>query len=82
MGRGSKRRLRGGRAQKGKGLKKKTQMEGPLKEEGLEREGLGGRGLRNGKGLRDPRAWKEVDLREIGGLLYSTGTSAQYYVTA
>ena len=38
MGRGSKRRLRGGRAQKGKGLKKKTQMEGPLKEEGL-REG-------------------------------------------
>ena len=83
MGRGSKRRLRGERAQKGKGLKEKTQMEGPLKEkEGLEREGLGGPGLRNGKGLRDPRAWKEVDLRETRGLPYSTGTSAQYYVAA
>ena len=37
-------------------------------------------GVRNGKGSREPRACKEADLREIRGLLYSTGTSAQYYV--
>ena len=61
----------------------KTQMEGPLKEEeGLDWEGLGGMGVSNGKGSREPRACKEADLRESRGLLYSTGTSAQYYVTA
>lgn len=54
-----------GGLRRGRDSKRRPQMEGLLKEEeGLEREGLEGPGLRNGKGLRDPRVWKEVDLRE------------------
>ena len=66
-----------GELRTGRGLRKRRRLRegrGSERREGLEGEGLGGDGLRNGEGLRDGPAWKGVELREIRGLCIAQGT--------